>query len=318
MQVNSVQGVKNQENKLFDSRKKGINDLKGMTAAIALGSFIPVLQAPIANFCLDKMVKINKTLSEDEVEFVNQGAQKTLEELTNLHKKGVKIINHDRIKPKKQNKNISNWFKRDIFSEIANGRNAAFIITNNSKSNNSIVVNKNKFPLSIFHEMGHAFNFHNSKAWKKIQSFRNPILNTILWTPVMLAFTEKEVPQEGKELTAEQKIKNKMRNATPIIAMGASLFINSEEIMASIRANKWAEKIFKNNPEIAKKVSKVNQYGALTYFALTALIGIACASVIKIRDYFTDKNIENSKIANEKKAHQGFFPDKIKTNAHQG
>ena len=65
-----------------------------------------------------------------------------------------------------------------------------------SKSN-TVFVNYEKSAYSVFHELGHAINFHNSSFWKTIQKAK-PLCRKALPVPFVIAlFKRKKV--EGEE-----------------------------------------------------------------------------------------------------------------------
>ena len=177
---------------------------------------------------------------------------------------------------------------------IARGENAAFVGSGNSVmkelikeaglTENSIILNKDKMSLATFHEMGHAFNHNNSTIWKTVQGSSKVLKLIAPFIALMPAFTKEHKAKEGEELTTKQKITNSLRKASPFLATAAVLPTVAEETMATIRGNKWAKEVFKDTPELAKKVAKSNKWGLVTYVVMAIATGFGAWAAKKVKD----------------------------------
>lgn len=276
-------------------------NVKGTMAGAAISTIAPLAALPFSLLAKKLMIAQNASLSEDKVEFVNKAVDKTLNEVTNLAKKGVKIFNLD------STNNYMNLFgdkTSDKLLELTNpiyqthkGKNAFFT----SKKidwipANSIGINTDKLPLATFHEMGHAFNYNNSAFWKSMQKMRAPLMIIGALIPLIAACTKQEKAPEGQELTKGQKIKNTIRKSSPLLTFATFIPMLLEEGMASLRGNNWAKQVL--SPELAKKVSKSNKVAYISYLATAAVTALSTWAVIKVKDKFIDKQMAI-------KAHQG-------------
>lgn len=263
------------------SKNKKSRNIKGNLAAtgasLAIGGLASIPSMLIGNYCASN----NSKLTKKEIETINKQADHLLNNLTNLGKKGLKIIHMDpsislidTLPPLIQ--------KLHPVTGIVNGKNAAF-----NPATNKILVNRDKLPLSIFHEMGHAFNFNNSKFWKAMQ--KGSLISGKFAPFIMLvpAFTKKEVAAEGEELTKKQKIKNGIRESSPFIASALMIPTLLEEGKASLRANKWAKEVL--NPNYAKQLSKSNAFAYATYVITAIGFGLATYAAKKVKDNFDEK-----------------------------
>ncbi len=236
------------------------------------------------------MQNVPKSLSKEQISMINEAADKIIETL-GLAAKGVKI---DNVSSRVPNISIfpdSIYARINPYFAIAEGQNAAFLskdITGEIiHKKNTILVNKEKLPTAIFHEIGHAFNKNSSKIWSAVQKMRIPAM--IIATGLMLfsAFTKKSENKDGQELTKAQKAKNFVRNNSGILSFAAMLPVVGEEIMASLRGCKFANA---NLPkELAKKVTATNIYGTITYLLGAVGASIAMHLAVKVKDNIVDK-----------------------------
>jgi hypothetical protein len=252
---------------------------------------------------LEGLKKPNLELTEDQIEIVNDGAKKVFNDITNLAKKGVNF-NDYQITPYTsvvQTGDFKSDFKaglsaalEGIFGRtVANGDNAFFIgkspswlaeaMENIGFKQNSININMKKLPLASFHEMGHAFNFNNSAVWKTIQKTNKIKILAPLFVMIP-ALTKEHKAQEGQELTKKQKFVNGLRKACPFLAGATMLPTVLEEGMATLRANNWAKEVFKDTPELAKKVAKGNKWGFISYSMVAILTVLASLVAKKVKD----------------------------------
>ena len=160
------------------------------------------------------------------------------------------------------------------------GKNAFF-----DPQNNAIRINREKAPHLAFHEMGHAYNFNNSKFWKSMQNMKPASMILPVLFASMVLYTKKATANEGEELTKTQKIKNGIRDACPILAAASMLPNLAEEGMATIRGNKWAKQLL--DPANYKKVVKANKAGFMTYAIQAAATGLSIWAAKAVKDHYT-------------------------------
>lgn len=236
------------------------------------------------------MSKISRTLDKDKVEIANKAADDVLNKLTNLGKKGVKIHNY-------QKAGINITGVPDRVLEITNplfatakGKNALFLnkaIPAANLAANSVVINKDKLSLAAFHELGHAYNFNNSKFWKAMQNLRTPSIALAGAFALLPALVKEIKPKDGEELTTKEKINNGLRKTSPALAFLSMTPMLLEEGKATLRGNKWAKELL--NPEMYKKVVKSNRYGYFSYMATAASFALMAFVGKKVKDKMTDK-----------------------------
>ena len=255
------------------------------TAAITGGIFCSSLTQPLISTATNYMGKYSRTLSESQVNEVINASENVLSKLTNLKQKGIDIVDM-RVRPQKLTP-LPDWLNNliDPNPAIVEGKNA--LSGKDLMGNPRVFVNMEKLSLTTFHELGHAQNLNNSNFWSKMQKFRNPamvIAGLIAMTPI---FLKKEVAEEGKELTKGQKIKNAIRDYSPLAAIGAMLPVVAEETMASIRGVKWAKQLL--SPDLANKVLKTNVVAGSTYILSALSMGVLAYGTKVIKDKLDEK-----------------------------
>lgn len=266
------------------------NDIVSSVAALTAASAVQSGILPAQLLGADKMSKISRTLDKDKVEIANKAADDVLNKLTNLGKKGVKIHNY-------QKAGINITGVPDRVLEITNplfatakGKNALFLnkaIPAANLAANSVVINKDKLSLAAFHELGHAYNFNNSKFWKAMQNLRTPSIALAGAFALLPALAKEIKPKDGEELTTKEKINNGLRKASPALAFLSMTPMLLEEGKATLRGNKWAKELL--NPEMYKKVVKSNRYGYFSYMATAASFALMAFVGKKVKDKMTDK-----------------------------
>lgn len=266
------------------------NDIVSSVAALTAASAVQSGILPAQLLGADKMSKISRTLDKDKVEIANKAADDVLNKLTNLGKKGVKIHNY-------QKAGINITGVPDRVLEITNplfatakGKNALFLnkaIPAANLAANSVVINKDKLSLAAFHELGHAYNFNNSKFWKAMQNLRTPSIALAGAFALLPALVKEIKPKEGEELTTKEKINNGLRKASPALAFLSMTPMLLEEGKATLRGNKWAKELL--NPEMYKKVVKSNRYGYFSYMATAASFALMAFVGKKVKDKMADK-----------------------------
>ena len=320
--TNFHQGVTTPQKK----EKKNVGG--SLVALLAAGATQNVPKNILMPKILEGLKKPNLELTEDQIEIVNDGAKKVFNDITNLAKKGVKF-NDYQITPYTsiiQAGEFKSDFKAGLSAAlegilgrtVANGDNAFFIgkspswlaeaMENIGFEQNSINVNMKKLPLASFHEMGHAFNFNNSAVWKTIQKANKIKVLAPLFVMIP-ALTKEHKAQEGQELTKKQKFVNGLRKACPFLAGATMLPTVLEEGMATLRANNWAKEVFKDTPELAKKVAKGNKWGFISYSMIAILTVLASLVAKKVKDAsnkkFSSQINEGTKARKDLGYHQG-------------
>lgn len=291
----------------------------GLTKSVPKNAFAPKL--------LKELKKPNINLTQDEVQVVNDGAKKVFDEISGLAKKGVKFNDYQSVPVYEvvQTGDFKNDFKAGLTRAVdmlfgrtvAGGDNAFFVgkvpswmeepMKKIGFEANSISVNMKKLPLASFHEMGHAYNFNNSALWKTLQKAGK----IKLLAPIFMflpALTKEHKAQEGQELTKKQKFVNGLRKACPFLAGATMLPTLLEEGMATLRGNAWAKEVFKDAPELAKKVAKSNRWGFVSYALVAVATVLASFVAKKVKDASNEKialDTSNGVKMNKLEHHQG-------------
>ncbi len=286
--INSVGAANNIQIQKTESKNKKKNLLASSVAATGSNAVQLGASLPLAGFVIKSMSSINKKLSQDQVNQIMDSADKFINS-KGLSNKGVTIQN---IKSTGANlTGVSDKIMEyiDPIKSAGAGKNAFF--TNKAISGyagNSILLNKDKMSTAVFHEIGHAINYNNSKFWRFMQGMRTPAMALAAGLALFGAFTNKAEAKDGKELTTGQKVKNAIRNNAGKLAFAAMIPMLAEEGMASIRGCKWANS---NLPkELAKKVLKTNICGYASYLGNAVALGLAALTAVKIKDHFTSKS----------------------------
>ena len=266
-------------------------NVKESLAAATAAQMVPMVSLT-ALPAINKMSKLSTGLAKDEIEIVNKVAEQIVDN-TGLRKKGLEIIDYG------GSSAVASGFSEKLMELVnpligtANGKNAFFtdkplkamgeIIFDKNK----VVINKEKLSLAVFHELGHAFNNNLSKGWKIVQKMRMPGIMIASGLALFSAFSKKSKPEEGKELTKFQKVKNSVRDKSGLLAFTALVPMLLEEGMASIRGCKWAKQLL--SPELAKKVKSTNLVAYTSYLATVAGLSLAAFAATKIKDKLVAK-----------------------------
>ncbi len=89
-----------------------------------------------------------------------------------------------------------------------------------------------------------------------MQKMRMPGMIMASAIALFAAFTKEDKPEDGKELTKAQKVKNAVRKNAGKLAFASMVPMLLEEGMASIKGYKWANSIL--SKDLAKKVLHTN------------------------------------------------------------
>ncbi|MCI1274251.1 MAG: hypothetical protein LKG27_07465 [Clostridiaceae bacterium] len=275
--INSIQNVsfqsKYDKHEKAESRKDSFKAL-GIQIGASLVGGMP------AAYAINKMSKLSMKLTPEQIKATNLAGEKMRRDLK-LDKTGLKIMDY---------KNLTNiTIIPDKVFELINpifatsqGKNAFYAPKKMEGLNidkNNIYLNKEKFSLAQFHELGHAVNNNFSKLWRGMQKVRTPLMITASTLPMFMAFTKNTTGEENSKF---EKFKNKVRNNIGTISFVAMMGIFAEECKASLRAKKWVNANM--TKDLAKKVNKSNMLGALSYLTVAAVTALAARYSIDYKD----------------------------------
>ena len=190
--------------------------------------------------------------------------------------KGIYKIIHT-IKLRNRQKKYIIGYNRDNL--IISGKNACFRCLSNE-----VGINLKKLPLVVFHEIGHAMNFHNSKFWRGIAYSRMISLKM----PLLLGLTAVIIPPKKNE----EQPKNVLEKTSYFIKkhVGELIFLSqlpiiAEEIKASYNGAKLAKPLL--NSELYKATQKNHRIGAISYITYSLIYSLIGVAGSKIRDIIT-------------------------------
>lgn len=244
----------------------------------AIVSPIPIISS--------KFIKMGSNLSEETIDTFHKGFEQAVK-MTGMDKKGVTI--HYLPQTNRGKVQILNF---DIINSIKNGNNACHLskdftdATGKIFKKNSILMPEKDLSFAGFHELGHAINNKNF-FWNCLQKLRVPGYTMAGLIMMYGAFTNKIEKPQNRELTKLEKAHNFVRDNAGKLTFAAVLPTLAEEAMASIRAQKLANKILDKN--LAKQVLKGNALAYTTYAlgAVSLAVGSYCA--VKIKDIMMSK-----------------------------
>lgn len=246
-----------------------------------------------------EMGKLSESLTADEFKQVEDTVSQAVKD-TGLDKKGVGIIKATaenaeeitQIMSKEIDANpitkIMPKFIKDIAATIntaqmASGKNACYTF-----ASKKIIMPEKDLILAAFHEAGHAMNANLSTIGKALQKCR-PL--TMLMVPISLIALFKTKKADGEEP------KNKLDKATDFVKKHAGKLtfltfapILIEEGMATLKGNGLAKKLL--SPDLAKKVSKTNALGYLTYLGMAVLSSVGIFLGTKVKDKIAHNKTE--------------------------
>lgn len=285
MQVSNIKSTEK-------NKKKSRNVVSSIVAS-DLGCGVGVATIPLTNGVVKALKKIGE-LPQDKIDILHKTAEKAIKD-TGLADKGTKILYLSRGANEKKANFITKML--NPIEAIKDGENACLILKDalNYKENTILMPEKN-ISFSSFHEIGHALNRNFSKFGKILQNMKNPILQSVGLITLFGAFTRKSKPEEGKDLTKGQKIKNFIRNNAGKLSFAAMIPILLEEGMATYKGQKLADKML--SKDMAKIVSKGNKTAYLSYIITAAGMGLCSYAAVKIKDYLVAKKENKAQHAN--------------------
>lgn len=288
--------------------KKRQNILSSLlSSALVIADYYIVANIPpkISKSIIKKMININKSLSSSQVKSFEKAFDKAFKK-SKLDEFGVSIFKCNDLKIDMYNikehikKNItSKWLKKDSLETYYN------TILEHMKSDNScytffdktIYTSKNT-RLSLFHEMGHAYN-HNktifARALQKSRMLYQFLIVPISFTSICLATNEKNSQQKENKSKLNSlllKLQNSFVKLSPLILFSSFLPMLIEEGLASLQGQKFAKNVLDKN--IYSKVKHTNFLGFLTYLFLASFSSIVLWISLKIKNRFLDKQLNKT------------------------
>lgn len=285
----------NSQYSVKENNKKSRNVGSSLTAFM-VGGFSAVAFNPLSKSVVKKSQKIGQ-LSQDKVDILHNAAETALCN-TGLKEKGAKIVYLKReageIPPPKILRNLN------PLEQVKDGKNAFYAFKDAINpltkevmfSKNTIMMPEKDISYAAFHEIGHGLNHNFSKLGLILQKIRHPLLTITSCIALYGAFTKNAKPEEGKELTKGEKVKNFIRNNAGKLSFAAMLPILFEEGMATYKGQKLADKLLtKDMAQIASKGTKV---AYLTYILTALSLATTSFATVKIKDYLVAKKENKS------------------------
>lgn len=307
----SLSSVENNKPSAWQKAKAAI---VGSTVA---GIGAQAIMIPTGLGLINGLTKINRSVTRDEIMTLNK-AGSTILRTTGLANKGVEILRSVKLK---QFKLLTKLLPKELakiltglnpYVQVAMGRNAAFDFTTNK------VLCGNKMPLSQFHELGHAMNFHklggfSGKLGKFFQDLRLDVVMGRLKESIGKSVSKK-FPVAGFALALASSFigitalfKNKkaegekpvgfwdktttfIKNNAGKLSFMTMLPIVIEEGLASLKGQKLAKTLL--SPQLFKKVKISNALGFTSYLAAATIVGLSTMFAVKIRDKIAQPNIK--------------------------
>lgn len=299
MQVSNVKSQQGADIKSTEKNKKKSRNVVSSIVASDLGCGVGVATIPLTNGVVKAIKKIGE-LPQDKIDILHKTAEKAIKD-TGLADKGTKILYLSRGAGEKKANLITKML--NPIEAVKDGENACLILkdainplTKIVYKENTILMPEKNISFSSFHEIGHALNRNFSKFGKILQNMKNPIMQSVGLIVLFGAFTRNSKPEEGKDLTKGQKIKNFIRNNAGKLSFAAMIPILVEEGMATYKGQKLADKML--SKDMAKIVSKGNKTAYLSYVITAAGIGLSSYAAVKIKDYLVAKKENKAQNAN--------------------
>lgn len=267
---------------------------------IAAKTSANVVNKGIKRVSLIPINKAGQILNEKDKKIFQQTADLALEK-SGLKQKGVTVFNvtnanesnryiflkyvykslpeklKNIINQKECLKNSFDRFFDKILRKIAEGKNATYL-----KRIDVIVINKDKYSVAAFHEMGHALNKHFSKIAKCLNKLKTPMA---ILTPIIMAtalFKRKKVEGEKPDGWFD-KTTTFIKNNCAKLTFAAFLPKILEEGLASLQGAKLAKGLVPSQQ--FKKLNKMQTAAWLTYFGSAVAATAATATASKVRDF---------------------------------
>ena len=163
------------------------------------------------------------------------------------------------------------------------GQNAGY------SPNNKVLINLDKRGLAIFHELGHAMNFHEHGFLNLLQKSRKHLIKIPTLLFIISCLTRK--PIEGEKQGTINKIRNFIKNNIGKLTLLSFIPIIIEEFAATLKGNNLAKQVC--TPKTAQKVARSNRLAGITYILTGVLLGISAYLGNKVATHITTpKNIQ--------------------------
>ena len=252
-------------------------------------------------FLLQKMEEINKKISPNELKKFEEDFDKSFNN-SKLQDYGVSVFkcndllkDIDKIKEHLKKSNIpesSIEFYSQVVSEYMKNNNSCYTFFDKT-----IYSSKNT-RLSLFHEMGHAYNHNKTVFAKTLQKFRS--LNMKI--PILVSMAAILLPNFERYKTKQNDTTNQKKQSTfdklmkwehsfikmsPLIVFVSFLPIIVEEGLASLQGQKFAKKVL--NDDMLGKVKRTNLLGFCTYLFLGTFVASVLWVTLKIKNIILDK-----------------------------
>ncbi len=302
-------------NNTYTNKKQGKNIAGGALALIAHRA-VRALKAPVDTFVSSKRISALDGISSSDVNLLNNCADKILKS-TGLDKKGVQITdvnslkiinpdNYDLSNVKSSIEAIKNGFGMS-YEDSINALNRSAFEECGIKKGKQLLVNRKKMTPEIFVQLGHAFNINNNSILKFMRKATIPGIAIASFFALLPAFTKQTEPEENKELSKFQKVKNFIRKNSPIIALGAMLPMFVDRLAATIKADKWIKEY--TSGDLLRRAKSNNLLGLAIFAISTAAFPLMALATKVVKD----SSDENRRIE-----FKGQMSEKNKLKAHQG
>lgn len=231
---------------------------------------------PVSRYCLNTMKSLSQSCDTVTLKSAVGKAFASAE----LASKGVKLknVNENSVIINRIYDNLPDFIKKLVspFDAAKRGNNAFYL-----PKDKMIIVNLDKLGMSTFHEMGHAVNHNCSKFWKYVQKSRQPLLALAGIMSTIALFKRPKADGEQPKNSFDKATTFIKNNVGKLVTL-SFVPIVAEELMASHRGNKMAEKVL--SKEMLAKVKKFNKLGAITYIATGLTMGLGAFVATKVRD----------------------------------
>lgn len=269
---------------------------------VSLDRFIPPI---VTDALLKKMGKITSSVSASELEKFEKSFDKAFLK-SKLGEFGVSVFKCNelindalKIKDNINKKNNSNDMKKlfDYFNTVM-----SFMEKGNSCYtffDKTIYVSKNT-RLSLFHEMGHAYN-HNKTVFAKFLQKKRGLYQKVLM-PVSIAALLLSFPKSNKNAKESKennltlkwilKAKDIFVKISPLIVFASFLPEIIEEGMASLKGQEFAKNVLDKN--MFNKVKYTNLLGFLSYLFIGSFAAGVLWAALKIKNHIMEKYLNKT------------------------
>lgn len=185
-------------------------------------------------------------------------------------------------------KYLKNYYVRDYKltdSAVLQGTNAYY-----AGKSKTFVLNMDKKPVYLFHEMGHAINAQNPLLKEVSSVYKNPIVRKF-WLTAILAtslLTNKKTKEELEQSNNPfAKVNQFVKKNCGILAGLLLLPAVVEECLANVQGQKLAQSIVPK--EMMKRVTKTHLHSAIGYVLGAVFAGLAMYLANFVRDKIVHK-----------------------------